>query len=51
MGTPNGETQEHSRNILNGIYLPESLIIFYDIPTGVPCLGFPLKSLYLGLRV
>ena len=48
MGTPNRERQEYSRNVIEykdpGRYIP---IIFL----GVPCLGFPLGSLYLLLQV
>ena len=47
MRTPNREPQEYSRSIL-GIYLPGSYILlnsYYIL--GVPCLGFPLESLYI----
>ena len=46
MGTPNREPQEYSRNI--GIYCtyqgPHIPLCSYNV-LGVPCLGFPLKSL------
>ena len=46
MGTPNREPQEYSRNIrtLVGIFLLYSHYIL-----GVPCLGFPVKSLQYAL--
>ena len=47
MGTPNREPQEYSRNLDRNI--PTMVLIFllnsYYI-LGVPCLGFPLGSLY-----
>ena len=45
LGTQNREPQEYSWNII-GIYLPGSLysVIFLYV-LGVPCLGFPIKSL------
>ena len=42
LGTPNREPQEYSRKII-GIYLPGSLYSYYIL--GVPCVGFPTKSL------
>ena len=45
MGTPNREPQEYSRNLTEckdpGRCLP--IISYYIL--GVPCLGFPLRSL------
>ena len=52
MGTPNREPQEYSRNII-GIYLPQGpyipLYSYYIL--GVPCLGFPVKSLHNSLVI
>ena len=44
--TPNREPQEYSRNII-GICLPGSVYsMICLLYSGVPCLGFPIKSLH-----
>ena len=47
LGTPNGEPQEYSRNIMEykdpGGYIPITVYTYYIL--GVPYLGFPVESL------
>ena len=46
MGTPNREPQECSRNVIEHKDPGRCMPIIFLHPWG-PCLGFPLKSLYL----
>ena len=47
LGTPSREPQEYSRNMV-GYGDPVGMFLLYSYYIlGVPCLGFPVQSLYL----